>query len=164
MKVFQRDRLIGQPVTTNDNIYDIMKLEFGIITTAQQHFQHLMTQFCRNSRLKVLCILFSPKVAVESLCATNIYRHLYWKKSSHSIVGYLQHYCSCPTQSYIFILLFYLIKKGTTFSVITCLFSGLQSAILTIIYFQRGTRSTVRKSQILTRSQPVSEVRNPSVK
>lgn len=49
-------------------VCDMVKLKLGIATTMlQQHFQHLMTPLCTNSRLKLLRILFFSKVAVYSL-------------------------------------------------------------------------------------------------
>lgn len=47
-------------------------------------------------------------------------------------------------------------KKGTTFSVITCQPSGLQSGYSdSYLTFKEGPVLRVRKSQILTRAQPV---------
>lgn len=162
MKVFQRDRLIGQPVTTNENICDIMKLEFGIITTArQQHLQHLMTRSGRNSRLKVSCILFFSKVAMESLCTTDIHRqkikpqHCWLPPTSsllsHSILHFHSTFLFDKERHHFFSHLLSVLRPALG---LLRLFSS----------FKEGPRLWVRKSQIVTRSQPVTGVRSPSVK
>lgn len=88
-------------------VCDMVKLQLGIATTMlQQLFQHLMTPLCTNSRLKLLRILFYSKVAMYSLCTTNMHRHFYWKTSSPNIVGYLQHYYSYPTNLTFSLVLF----------------------------------------------------------
>lgn len=125
-------------------VCDMVKLEFGIVTTVlQQHFQYLMTQFCRHSRQQILCILFVSKVAVYHLCTTNIHHHLYWGKNQ--VPGLL------PTSNAIapvqlnptfFIQIFYLMKirKVPLFQSSPVSPQACSPAILTSIYFQRGTR------------------------
>lgn len=131
-------------------VCDMVKLKLGIATTMlQQHFQHLMTPLCTNSRLKLLRILFFSKVAVYSLLH-NKYTSLPLlkkKKSTPNIVGYLQHYYSCPTNLTFFTRSFYLLKirKAPLFQSSPVSPQACSQASLTIIYFQRGTRSKGKK-------------------